>query len=73
MNTLAKMRADAQLIFSAGLRAVDPEIAVNKYCRIDGNRLRVGSVGLDLDSFEKRLHISPEFPVIYKGNINIFA
>ena len=50
------MRADAQFIFSAALRAVDPETAVKKYCRIDGNRLHVGPSKLDLDSFEK-IHV----------------
>jgi hydroxypyruvate reductase len=56
MKTLTKMRTDAQLLFSAGLRAVDPENAVKKYCRIDGNRLRVGSGEFELDSFEK-IHV----------------
>ncbi len=50
------MRADAQFIFSAALGAVDPETAVKKYCRIDGNRLHVGPRILDLDSFEK-IHV----------------
>lgn len=56
-DRLAKMRADARQIFTAGLRAVDPEMAVKRHCRIEGNRLCIGSKDFDLDAFENILVI----------------
>ena len=45
------MREDAKRIFSAGLKAVNPEKAIRKYCRIKDKRLYIGSNKFDLDSY----------------------
>ena len=51
MTSLADMREDAKQIFSAGLKAVNPEKAIRKYCRIKNNRLYIGSNKLALDYY----------------------
>lgn len=51
-TVVANMRADAVRIFKTGLKAVDPEVAVAKVCRRDGNRLHIGPRELFLDDFE---------------------
>jgi glycerate 2-kinase len=40
-------------IFRAGLKAVDPERAVRKYVRCEGNQLFVGDCSYNLDHFKK--------------------
>jgi glycerate 2-kinase len=44
-------------IFRAGLDAVDPERAVQRYVRRDGNRLLVGDRSYDIDKFKRILLI----------------
>ena len=51
MTSLAGMREDAKRIFSAGLKAVNPEKAIREYCRIKNNRLYIGFNELNLDSY----------------------
>ena len=46
------MRKDAIHIFSGGLEAVEPEAAVKKYCRREGNRLMVHREAYDLKEFK---------------------
>ena len=48
---LSGMRKDAKRIFSAGLKAVNPEKTIREYCRIKNNRLYIGSNIFDLDSY----------------------
>jgi hydroxypyruvate reductase len=40
-------------IFTAGVKAVDPERAVQKYVRRQGNQLFVGDCSYALDSFKR--------------------
>jgi len=49
---MKKMRAHAESIFKAGLAAVAPENAVARYCRIENERLWVGSRCYDLVEFK---------------------
>jgi len=49
---MKKMRADAESIFKAGLAAVAPESAVTRYCRIEDERLWVGSRCYDFAEFK---------------------
>jgi hydroxypyruvate reductase len=51
-QSLKKMRADAESIFKAGLAAVAPESAVARYCRIEDERLWVGSRCYNLAEFK---------------------
>ncbi len=44
-------------IFRAGLKAVDPERAVRKYVRCEGNQLFVGDCSYSLDRFKRILLI----------------
>ena len=46
------MRKDALDIFWAGVQAVEPEAAVRRYCRQEGNRLLVHQSVYDLTEFE---------------------
>lgn len=43
ISHLVKMRKDAESIFHAGLRAVEPEAAIKKHCRMDKNHLIIGN------------------------------
>ena len=52
INSIKKMRADAESIFRAGLAAVAPESAVTRYCRIEDERLWVGSRCYNLAAFK---------------------
>jgi glycerate 2-kinase len=57
MNTdLKAMREHARRIFEEGLRAVEPEAAVSRACRREGDRLVIGDKRLDLSRF-KRVHV----------------
>jgi len=49
---LAQMRKDALDIFWAGVQAVEPEAAVKRYCRQEGNRLLVHQSVYNLTEFE---------------------
>ena len=49
---LAQMRKDALDIFWAGVQAVEPEAAVRRYCRQEGNRILVHQSVYDLTEFE---------------------
>jgi len=51
-TSIKKMRTDAESIFKAGLAAVAPESAVARYCRIEDERLWVGSRCYDLAQFK---------------------
>jgi len=48
---LARMRKDALDIFWAGVGAVEPAAAVKRYCRREGNRLRIDQQTYDLTGF----------------------
>jgi glycerate 2-kinase len=52
---LQAMREHARRIFAAGLRAAEPEAAVSRACRREGDRLVIGDERLDLSRF-KRIH-----------------
>jgi hydroxypyruvate reductase len=45
------LKKKTRQIFEAGLRAVDPREAVNKFLAVEGNMLRIGEQELNLDSF----------------------
>ncbi len=45
------LKAKAQQIFKAGLRAVDPKEAVKRFLTVEGNTLRIGEQALKLESF----------------------
>jgi len=51
-RNLAQMRKDALDIFWAGVQAVEPEAAVKRYCRQEGNRLLVHQSVYNLTEFE---------------------
>ncbi len=51
------LKRGARQIFEAGLRAVDPREAVNKFLAVEGNMLRIGEQELNLDSFRTILVI----------------
>lgn len=53
---IASMRSDAAAIFHRGIRAVEPGDAVKKYCKLEGDRLTVGSRIYDLSRY-KRLFV----------------
>ena len=48
-----QLRTDAEIIFLAGLRAVDARKAVLSHLRIEGNTLRADEIILPLGSFER--------------------
>jgi len=57
-NLLKQMRSEAEEIFRASLKAVDPYEAVNHFVRKDGNRLLLGAndgdtVELDLAKYDR--------------------
>lgn len=47
-----QMRDHAREIFMAGLRAVDPEEAIRRYCWMEGDQLRVHDKSYDLTQFK---------------------
>jgi glycerate 2-kinase len=49
---LARLRIDAQEVFKAGLEAVNPANAINKYLCLKDHRLTVGDIKYDLTKFE---------------------
>lgn len=51
-NTLARLKQDADRIFHAGLKAVEPEAAVFRYCRRIGGVLHIGEADYDLAAYE---------------------
>lgn len=51
-SLLQKARKDALAIFGAGLNAVAPERAVNRFCQRQGDVLTIGKETFDLNSFE---------------------
>lgn len=52
-SALARMRQDIDLIFRAGLSAVEPGAAIKRCCRLDGELLEVGEKTYDLQSFKR--------------------
>ena len=52
---LAEMRQHAELIFQAGLRAVEPHSAIMRCCDLQGERLLVGEKVYDLTQFDRIL------------------
>jgi len=42
------LKGEAQQIFEAGLKAVDPKEAVKRFVTLEGNRLHIGEKELDL-------------------------
>jgi hydroxypyruvate reductase len=55
-KNIKKMRANAESIFRAGLAAVAPESAVARCCRIEDERLWIGSRCYDLANY-KNIHV----------------
>lgn len=51
--TIPKLRQDAIDIFKAGLKAVDPKVAVKRYMKRDGQTLIVDEKEYDLNQFDK--------------------
>jgi hydroxypyruvate reductase len=45
------LKAEAQQIFRAGLRAVDPKEAVKRFLTVEGNTLHIGEQEINLESF----------------------
>ncbi len=52
MKSVRALRADAPHIWSAALRAVDPEVAVRRFARRKGSLLSIGGRTFDLDAVE---------------------
>ena len=52
-SKLHKTRNDALAIFHAGLNAVSPKKAINRFCQRQGNVLTIGEENFDVSSFEK--------------------
>ncbi len=52
MKSARSLRSDAARIWSAALRAADPEAAVRRFARREGSRLLAGGREFDLNSFE---------------------
>jgi len=50
VKSLKLLHSDAERIWTAGLMAVDPEVAVGKFVRRKGNNLLAGKRSFDLDS-----------------------
>ena len=48
-----KTKKALQQIFLAGIRAVDPEEAVNRHIELSGNNLRVGGCSYKIDQFKR--------------------
>ncbi len=47
-----KLKSDARAIFEAGLKAVDPEVAIHKHLKRSGNKLHLNDKEYDLSGFE---------------------
>jgi hydroxypyruvate reductase len=54
-SNLGRLRKDAEAVFRAGLKAVDPIEAVKRHLTLSQNRLTVGSRDYDLRRFERIL------------------
>jgi hydroxypyruvate reductase len=52
---LTRMRAHAEEIFRAGLRAAQPAAAIRRRCRLEDNRLLLDDIGFDLVLVERIL------------------
>ena len=52
-DTLQKMKRHMEAIFHAGLAAVDPEAAIKKDCRLEGDRLVVADHTYDLSAINR--------------------
>lgn len=52
-SKIGRLREDSVEIFNAGLKAVDPEVAVKKYCRCEDNHLFMGDRYYDLTTINK--------------------
>ena len=51
-KSLSRMRKDADIIFRAGIQAVEPAAAIKRYCHLQGSRLDVKGKIYDLDRFK---------------------
>lgn len=51
----ARMRADAEAIFRAGVRAADPGVAMHRFCRVQNGQLWVHGHSFDLSAIERIL------------------
>jgi hydroxypyruvate reductase len=54
-DTLPRMRADAEAIFRAGLRAADPATAIQRLCRREKDQLWIGDACFNLTRVERIL------------------
>ena len=52
IKNIAQMRKDAEEIFYSGLRAVDPGLAVRRYCRLEDNHLFIADLSYDLSEYK---------------------
>ncbi|MCZ6635944.1 MAG: glycerate kinase [bacterium] len=55
--TVEKMRADANTIFEAAVKAVDAEQCVRRFVSLDGETLHIGDQTYDLNAFEQILAV----------------
>ena len=70
--TVEKMRADANTIFEAAVKAVDAEQCVRRFVSLDGDILHIGDQTYDLNAFEQILAVgtgkaSPRMGVALEG------
>ncbi|MCG2754992.1 MAG: glycerate kinase [Desulfobacteraceae bacterium] len=52
IKNIAQMRKDAEEIFYSGLRAVDPGLAVKRYCRRENNHIFIADLRYDLSEYK---------------------
>lgn len=52
IKNIAQMRNDVEKIFYSGLRAVDPGLAVKRYCRRENNHLFIADLRYDLSEYK---------------------
>lgn len=52
IKNIIRMRKDAEEIFYSGLRAVDPGLAVKRYCRREGDHLFIADLRYDLSKYK---------------------
>ncbi|MDO9566128.1 MAG: glycerate kinase [Candidatus Desulfaltia sp.] len=52
IKNIAGMRKDAEKIFYSGLRAVNPGLAVKRYCKLENNHLFVADLSYDLSEYK---------------------
>ena len=52
IKNITQMRKDAEEIFYSGLRAVDPGLAVKRYCRREGDHLFIADLRYDLSKYK---------------------